>query len=168
MKKILVLVALAFGVNVNAQLQAELNIGFPTGDYTELYEFEAEFKFNYVLPIGDEVKLGPSIGGSMYVGKKYENMITTAIGIEDRYDPLFVFPVALSGQYTLSETVVFGLQFGYGFIVSDIDETSGGFYYRPSIGYLLAENIAVQLLYSNVNSNDANLSHFGLGFMISR
>lgn len=167
--RILILFALIANLCVSAQTQTELNIGFPTGDSSNIYSMGVDIRGNYMFSITDELTVGPSLGVLLYIGKKYDDSILLA-STKERYNALLCFPLAVRGEYTFSESFVTGLGIGYAycFDVEEGDIGANGFYIRPSLGYLITERLVAQASYSSISSNGAAVSHFGLGLVFSK
>lgn len=165
-KRILILFAVIASLYINAQTQSELNVGFPTGDTKETIRFGAGYKFNYMFPLTEEFKLGPSWGLMLYLEKDYEYFINT-VSYTTEGDPFLVSPIAASGEYTFSERFVVGLDLGVAFYL-DTDKGRRGFYYRPTLGYLITEKFVVQVSYSVITQEVTDVSHFGVGLVFSK
>lgn len=155
-KRILILFALVASLCANAQVQTEINVGLPTGDAADIISFGVDVRANYMFPVTDEFKLGPSVGLLFYVGK------------EDSDDGEIYLPVSLRGEYTFSERFVTGLDVGYAFRFSLEEEGGNGVYFKPTFGYLITERFAAQVSYSVISADGGSLSHFGLGFVFSK
>jgi len=165
MKKVLVLFALIAAFYGNAQTQTELNVGLPTGDSADFVSLGIGLKANYMFPVTDEIKVGPSAGILVYFGKDQEQTIGSQTYTVE-VDPFSYVPLAAAGEYTIDERFVLGLDLGYA--LSFGEDREGGFYYRPNFGYLITEKFTAQLAYSAISANGGTISHFGLGLVFSK
>ncbi|CAL2084464.1 OMP_b-brl domain-containing protein [Tenacibaculum sp. 190524A05c] len=159
MKKFLLTIAMvAFGFAANAQdgeFNAGVNLGLPTGDVSDAYSFAVSAEVNYLFSVSDDFKVGPSLGFANFFGKDVGGVTV---------DSASFLPLAAAGRFAVSEEFTLGADLGYGIGISP-DGNDGGFYYRPMVGYNIAENIMLQATYSGVSVNGGTFSNIGLGVM---
>lgn len=164
MKKKLLFIVLLASLCITAQTQIELNVAFPTGDTADNVKIGGDFKVNYMFPVTDELKVGPSLGLSFFL----EETIKDAFGIDSERDGFFYLPLTARGEYTFSEMFVGGLHLGYAVFVGEDGAGEGGLYYRPTLGYLITEKISVNVSYTGINQDGGTFSHFGVGLSFSK
>lgn len=140
----------------NAQFNAGVNIGIPTGDLEPLTSFVYGAEVNYMFEVSEDFQAGPSISFMNYSGK--------SVGGVSLGDASFL-PIAAAGRYNASESFVLGADLGYGIGVNS--GNNGGFYYRPMVGYNISDKIMVQVHYSGVSNNGANANNIGAGVMFA-
>ncbi|OAD46144.1 outer membrane beta-barrel protein [Polaribacter atrinae] len=167
MKKLLVIAALAFaglGV-VNAQegsFNGGVNVGFPTGDTSDVSSFAMSVEANYLFDVSETFKVGPSISYLHYFGKDIE---INGFGTIEVKDSGFL-PVAAAARFVASEKFSVGADLGYGIGISPSGQ-EGAFYYRPMIGYSVSENVMLQATYTGMSKNSNTVSNFGVGAMFA-
>ncbi len=157
MQRLLLFIILLTSIYSTAQIQTELNVAIPTGDTADFIKIGGDFKVNYMYPITDEFKVGPSLGLSLFLEESSEDL---GIGVSEE-DGFFFLPLTVRGEYTFLEMFVTGLHLGYALYLGESGE--GGFYYRPSIGYLITEKLTLQASYNGVSQDGGAFSYFGLG-----
>ena len=159
MKKLVFLAAFIFSFNLaNAQLgegtrwlKAGVNFGLPVGDAADVSSFVLGLDLKYQFLDAESFAVGVSTGYSHYFGKE-EN------GFE--YSDAGIIPAALLLRYYPTKNFFLGGDVGYGFFTEG-DET-GGFYYRPEIGY---HNLRwnIYAFYQGVSSDGISPAAVGIG-----
>jgi len=138
---------------VNAQqgtLNGGFNIGLPTGDTSNVSSFTIGGELNYMIPVAENVTLGPSVQYSYYAGK-------------DDFDGISVLPISGAVRFNISEMFVLGANLGYAVGLSDgID---GGFYYRPVLGYKIGDTTQLNLSYSGITNDGLEINNVAIGVM---
>lgn len=138
MKKIIVLALALVSFTVSkAQvgegtnwLKAGIHAGIPVGDMSEVSSFALGLDLKYQFLNAESFAIGVSTGFTNYFGKT-EGLI--------EYNDLGVIPVAGLFRFYPTENFFLGTDVGYAFLTEEVVTTdgssSGGFYYRPEIGY---------------------------------
>ncbi|WP_299104416.1 outer membrane beta-barrel protein [uncultured Tenacibaculum sp.] len=151
MKKLLLVIAMvAIGLTAHAQdgtFNVGANIGLPSADADTAYDFAFSLEANYLFEVSDEFKVGPSLSYAHYFG--------------DINDASFL-PIDAAARFDASEKIVIGLNLGYAVGLSP-NGNDGGFHYRPSVGYNIAENTTIQASYSGVSVEGGTFANIGLG-----
>ncbi|MGK0324892.1 MAG: hypothetical protein ACJA2M_000633 [Polaribacter sp.] len=165
MKKLLFIAVVALlGLgNVNAQngnFNAGVNIGFPTGDISDLSTLAISAEANYLFEISDQFKVGPSISYLHYIGK--ENILGTGFDADD----ISFLPIAAAARFAASEKFTLGADLGYGIGISP-EDIEGSFYYRPMIGYNISNKVMLQATYTAMSKEGSTISNFGIGAMFA-
>ncbi len=126
MKKLLIIAMfiLMSSITYGQGFKAGLSVGIPTGDVSDVYNFEFAADVAYMFGVADRFSVGPMLG--------YINFFPES---QDGFDPdngQFL-PVAASGRFGINDSFFLGADLGYG--IGLTDGLDGGFYYRPQIGY---------------------------------
>jgi hypothetical protein len=115
-------------------------IGLPIGDASDISSFtiggevQGEVKFN------ESASFIATTGYTHFIGKDFG-------GIKLNYG---VVPILVGARYYPSENFFLGGQVGYGFFTGDA--SSGGFAYKPQVGYD-AGTVQIALSYNGVSKN---------------
>ena len=154
MKKGIILL-IAFGLSFySANAQGEFkfglgpNIGLPIGDAGDISSFtigaevQGEYKFS------EKASGIATTGYTHFIGKDY-------FGVKLSYGAV---PILVGARVYPSEQFFIGGQIGYGFFTGDA--SSGGFAYKPQVGYN-ASNVQIGLSY-NAISNDGTIGWIAL------
>ncbi|OUR99011.1 hypothetical protein A9Q86_13150 [Flavobacteriales bacterium 33_180_T64] len=145
MKKLILLAAIAvFGLtNVSAQnFSAGVNVGLPIGDAGDLYSFNVGLDVNALWEVSDDFQAGIASG--------YSHLFGDEINGFDVDDFQYV-PLAGAVRFNISDVFQIGTDVGYAIAVSDGD---GGFYYRPMIGYDVAENTQINVSLRSISEEE--------------
>lgn len=157
MKKLLLVIAMvAIGLTAHAQdgtFNVGANIGLPSADADTGYDFAISLEANYLFEVSDEFKVGPSLSYAHYFGG--------SVGSVNFSDASFL-PIDAAARFDASEKIVIGLNLGYAVGLSP-NGNDGGFHYRPSVGYNIAENTTIQASYSGVSVEGGTFANIGLG-----
>lgn len=157
MKKLFLIIAIAFGLSINAQ-EGEFNLGanfgLPVGDFSNTHSFALSVEANYLFNISDDFSVGPSASFVNYFGKEENNL-----GFGD----IQFLPLAAAGRFAVSDEFTLGADLGYGIGINT--GNNGGFYYRPMLAYNISDDISLQASYSGISNNGQNISNIGLGVM---
>ncbi|AUC17033.1 hypothetical protein BTO06_06645 [Tenacibaculum sp. SZ-18] len=166
MKKFLLAIAIvAFGFTANAQdgeLNAGVNLGFPVGDSSDGYSFVIGAEVNYLFPVSDDFKVGPSLGFVNYFGQDVDVPGFGTVSLED----VSFLPIAAAGRFAVSEKFTLGADLGYGIGLSP-EGIESGFYYRPMVGYNISEKIMLQATFSGISVTGGSFSNLGVGAMFA-
>ncbi|MCI2228372.1 outer membrane beta-barrel protein [Polaribacter sp. MSW13] len=136
------------------------NLGFPTGDMSDISSFAISVEANYLFNLSDEFKVGPSVSYLHYFGKN--DILGTGI---DANDTSFL-PIAAAGRYAASEKFTIGADLGYGIGISPNGQ-EGAFYYRPMVGYAISDKVMLQASYTGMSKDGFTISNFGFGAMFA-
>ncbi len=144
-KNILTVLALsAFGF-ANAQqgaFKAGIHLGLPIGDAGDVYSFNRGVDAAYLWEVADKFQAGVTTGYSYYAGKAVTttipgytigSFVIPATSTSSKFNGAYI-PVAATGQYSFSDNLFGGLDFGYALYAGDGDG-KGGVYYQPKVGY---------------------------------
>lgn len=160
MKKFLLTIAVvAFGFVANAQdgqFNAGVNLGLPVGDADTVSSFVLGAEVNYLFSVSDDFEVGPSVSFVNFFGKDFGGV---------SQDASFL-PIAAAGRFSISDEFTLGADLGYGIGLSPSGIDSG-FYYRPMVGYNVADNIMIQATYSGISVTGATWANIGLGVMFA-
>lgn len=154
MKKTLLIAAILFTAFINANAQGEFkfglgpNIGLPIGDAADISSFTIGAEVQGELKFSEKASGIATTGYTHFIGKDY-------FGIKLSYGAI---PILVGGRVYPSEQFFIGGQIGYGFFTGDA--SSGGFAYKPHVGYN-ASNLQIGLSY-NAISNDGTISWIAL------
>ncbi len=132
MKKVILLVLAITSFSIaNAQvgegtnwLKIGVHGGVPVGDVSDVSNFALGFDLKYQFLNAESFAVGISTGYTNYFGET-EGLI--------EYSDFGIIPLAGLFRYYPTENFFLGADLGYGFLTEG-DET-GGFYYRPEVGY---------------------------------
>ncbi len=144
MKKILFFAAFAvFGLlSVNAQgnLNAGVNVGLITGDFSDGYSLNIALDLSYLWEVSDHVDAGLATGYSHSLGKDVNGF---------DIDDVSFLPIAAAGRFDISDKFSVGADLGYAVGINEGND--GGFYYAPRAQYGVSETIDVVLAYRGVS-----------------
>lgn len=129
----------AFRVGVNA--------GLPMGDADDAASFRAGADLAYMVGLMDIVQVGPMVGYTHFFG-------------EDGVDDFQYLPIAASGRLGLPSSFVGGFDLGYALGLGD--DSDGGLYWRPSVGFRFF-NFGLMLSYEGISSDDIDVSSINVG-----
>jgi hypothetical protein len=138
----------------------EFNIGFPTGDLSDDLSVEFNAKTGYLWRVSPQFDLGPALGFSYVSTKSNTN---SGFGF---LDDLQIYTIGAAARYGISQKVDIGADLGYGHLRGLIDGSSGsgGFYFRPLIGFRLGGGFMInggyQSVLFNKNGENYNLDSF--------
>ncbi len=154
MKKLLLIAVLAL-ISFSAAhsqtsttgLRVGVNAGIPMGDVDDASSFKIGADLAYMISLMDIVQVGPMVGYSHYFGK-------------DNLDDFQYLPIAASGRLGLPSSLVGGFDLGYA--VGLGDESDGGLYWRPSLGFRLF-NVGLIVSYEGISDDAIDVSSLNLG-----
>lgn len=154
MKKLLLIAVLALFSFDAAHSQTGMtgirlgvNAGIPVGDVDDAASFKAGADVAYMISLMDIVQVGPMVGYTHFFGK-------------DEIDDFQYLPIAASGRLGLPSSFVGGFDLGYA--VGLGDDSDGGLYWRPSVGYRFL-NFGLMLSYEGISDNAIDVSSLNLG-----
>lgn len=133
-----------------------VNIGIPTGDAEDFYTFVTGADVNYLWEVSDNFDAGIASGFDIYFGEDTDFF---------EVDNSTLVPIAVAGRLALSDGFTLGADLGYGFFLDD--DSDGGFYYRPLLGYDVGEKSQLTASYRAVTKDGFTFSGLTLGFIFS-
>ncbi|AIY13744.1 outer membrane beta-barrel protein [Cellulophaga baltica] len=167
MKKVFLIAAMAlFGFGVQAQDQDQsgfklgLNVQLPVGDASDVSSFGLGLDAAYMFEVSDQFDLGVATGFSNVFGKTID-----AGEFEIEIDDFQYIPLAAAARYNATEEFSVGADLGYAIGINDGND--GGFYYKPTVGYMLSEGTQLNLSYVGISVNDFTYSTINLGVLFS-
>jgi len=163
MKKVLIIAAVALvGFSVTAQdgLKIGANLGLPVGDAGDVSGFSIGIDAQYMFETAGEFDLGVAAGFTNAFGKTIGD---SAFSIE--IDDIQFLPIAGAARFNASEEVSIGADLGYALGINDGND--GGFYYRPTVGYSISENVEINASYSGISLDGGTWSTINLGALFS-
>lgn len=175
MKKIFITLIAVTMFSTVARAQAGLNIGFSIGFPYENYNgYDFSFAFNgdinYLFEVSPAFDIGIASGYGMATGDSY--YVGPIVGNFDTPDYQYV-PVAVAARFNLTKRLTFGSDIGYAISVSSAkdnfnnDYYSGGFYWRPMVGFNLSERLQLNANYIGISDDFFYYSAFNLGLTIN-
>lgn len=163
MKKVLIMAAFAFiGFSATAQdgLKLGAHLGLPVGDAGDLSGFSVGIDAQYLFETVGDFDLGVAAGFTNAFGKTIgDNSFSIEI------DDIQFLPIAGVARYKASEEFSIGADLGYALGINDGND--GGFYYRPTVGYSISENIEINASYSGISLDGGTWSTINLGALFS-
>ncbi len=161
MKKVVIVAVLALiGFSVNAQdgLKLGANLGLPVGDAGDISGFSIGIDAQYMFETAGDFDLGVAAGFTNAFGKTIGD---DSFSIE--IDDVQFLPLAGVARFNASEEMSVGVDLGYALGISDgID---GGFYYRPTVGYAVSDNVEINASYSGISLDGGTWSTINLGVL---
>jgi len=162
-KSILITVLALTGTAIFGQgFRAGINLGIPTSDAQDLHSFAIGVDLNFLWEVSDNIDVGIASGYSNFFGEEVD---FGSFGIVDVDDAGFL-PLAGAGRIILSEQFVIGAHVGYAIAITP-DDSEGGFYYRPLLGYNLTESTQITVSYSGIETADDSFAALLAGFNFS-
>ena len=162
MKKLMLLAAFAvFGfTNVTAQnFTAGVTAGLPIGDFGDFYTFNVGLDLNYMWEVSDSFEAGVASGFNQSFGDEQSFTFLGTTVTSDVEDFQYI-PLAAAGRFNASDDFQVGADLGYAIAVGDGD---GGFYYRPMVGYNVAENTQITVSYRGISVDGGSFSTVNAG-----
>lgn len=157
MKKIILMLGLAFlGFNsVYGQgFKLGVNAGIPVGDVEEFSTFQLGFDAAYLYPVSELFSVGALAGYSRYFG---DEISSPAGNVE--VDDFSFLPIAATARFGFSDFLFVGGDLGYAI---GLNESDGGIYYRPKVGYGLGP-LAIIASFSGISVDGGDVSSVNLG-----
>lgn len=157
-KSILVIAILAISfISANAQSDFKFGlgptIGLPVGDAGDISSLTVGVEIQGELKFSDKASGVATSGYTHFIGKDFG-------GFKLSYGAV---PILVGARVYPSENFYIGAQIGYGFFTGDA--SSGGFAYRPQVGYSTG-NVQLGLSYNGI-SNDGTISWLALSAIFS-
>ncbi len=151
MKKLLLVAILALFSFNQSYAQGDLKLGIhggvPVGDIDDTSNFQISADVAYLFNFMGLLEAGPLVGYMHFFA-------------EDGFDDVQYLPVAASGRLGLPQSFFAGLDLGYAIAVDDNSE--GGFYFRPQIGYTFL-NFGLVFSYSGISDDNIDIGSLNLG-----
>ncbi|MEO9511736.1 MAG: hypothetical protein ABJN84_02985 [Flavobacteriaceae bacterium] len=164
MKKtfLLSIIMLAFCFVTIAQdrtnFKAGFNAGIPVGDFSEAFAFSVGVDVAYHYGVSELIDLGAATGYINIFG----DTVNTIGEIEAEFEDYSFMPVAASLRIYPTYHFKFGADVGYA--VATANDSEGGLYYRPVIGYNITGNTELNVSYMAID-NDGTLAVATLGLL---
>jgi len=161
MKKVVLVVALALiGCSLQAQdgLKLGANLGLPVGDAGDVSSFSIGLDAQFMFETAGEFDLGVATGFTNAFGKTIGDG-AFSVEIED----VQFLPLAGVARYNASEEMSIGVDLGYALGISDGND--GGFYYRPTVGYAISDNVEINASYTGISLDGGTWSTINLGVL---
>jgi hypothetical protein len=150
---------LSFGL---LSAQQGFKIGFhgslPVGDNQEITSLALGVETGYMFALGEVVDLGATIGFINGFPEKYNQ----EPGVPDLPHVQFL-PIAASVRIWPSNSLSFGGEVGTALGINDGND--GGFYYRPTLGYLLGAQTEINLSYTGISIDNGEWATINLGIL---
>lgn len=142
-------------ISANAQFKFGIGptIGLPIGDAGDISSLTIGVELQGELKFSDKASGVATTGYTHFIGKDFG-------GFKLSYGAI---PILVGGRVYPSENFFIGAQIGYGFFTGDA--SSGGFAYRPQVGYNTS-NVQLGLSYNGI-SNDGTISWLALSAIFS-
>ena len=159
MKKTFLVIAILAVSFISANAQSEFKfglgptIGLPIGDAGDISSLTIGVEIQGELKFSEKASGVATSGYTHFIGKDFG-------GFKLSYGAV---PILVGGRVYPSENFYIGGQIGYGFFTGDA--SSGGFAYRPQVGYNTG-NIQLGLSYNGI-SNDGTISWLALSAIFS-
>ena len=150
-------IAIAFTANAQFTPNLVLTAGLPVGDVEESTSFALSADLYFMKPVNESFDIGVTTGYTIYLGKDYNNGV-----IEYEADNASYLPLAGAFRFGLSEDFSIGADLGYAFGLSD--NTDGGFYYKPVVGFNIGDSSQLMLSYQGISEDGFTPNYIGLGF----
>jgi hypothetical protein len=129
--------------------RAGVNIGIPTSDTQDLHSFVLGVDLNFLWEVSANMNFGIAAGYSNFFGEEVD---FGSFGIVDIDDAGFL-TLAGAGRLILSDQFVIGADVGYALAITP-DDSEGGFYYMPNLGYNLSEVSQITVSYRHIETDD--------------
>ncbi|MBD0824256.1 outer membrane beta-barrel protein [Aestuariibaculum marinum] len=152
-------------LSLNAQegFKFEANVGVPLADSGDFYSFALQGNFYYSWQVSDKIYIGPTIGIIYLFEEDFPESFDSL--------PAFYIPIAASGRVKLNTNWAAGFDLGYAidgnlgtYFGSAFEEDStGGIYLRPVIGYYFKEKLALIASYAHINQKHYKAASLSLG-----
>jgi len=171
MKKYLLSIIAGLTLSVFTYAQSGLNIGasfgFPYESYSGYdYSFAFTGDINYLFEVSSAFDLGIASGYGQALGRDF--YVGPIVGSFQTPDYQYV-PVALAGRIHANQRLTFGADIGYGISVTSAKDVfnnkyyTGGFYWRPMVGFNINEKLQLNFNYVGISDDYFYYSCFNLG-----
>lgn len=164
MKKLSLAIVLSFiGISAFSQgFRAGLNVGLPSGDAEELHSFSLGLDINFFWQVTNTLDVGVATGYSNFFGEEVD---FGSFGTVDVEDAGFI-PLAGAARLYLSYKFIVGADLGYAIAITP-DDSEGGYYYRPMLGYDISDSTQITVSYSGIEADDGSFAAILAGFNLS-
>ena len=141
--------AFAFANAQDSTMKVGAHLGLPTGDTKEVSNLNLGADFTYLWSVSKDFKAGFNTGVTAYLPK-------------EQGDTAIFLPINAAAEYSFSENIFVGLDFGYaiGLAPSGVD---GGLLYLPKVGYQ-TEKFDITLGYKGISRDGSAVNSINLGF----
>ena len=163
MKKLFLCAAIAvFSVSA---MQAQTfkiggTVGLPVADASDLSTFVLGIDaYYYFTDIDAFIEIGATAGFRNFFGKDFEFFGET-ISVDDAQ----FLPIAAAGRVKIFGLLSGGLDIGYAVGINSGND--GGFYFRPVVGFDIADTIELNASYESISNNGVTLGNLNIGVLI--
>lgn len=130
----------------------------PVGDNQDVVSLVAGVDAGYMYALGEMIDVGAAVGFINGFPEKYNQ----ELGAEDLPHVQFL-PLAASIRFWPSNSLSIGGDAGTALGINEGNE--GGFYYKPTIGYLMGAQTEVSLSYTGISVEEADWATINLGLL---
>lgn len=130
----------------------------PIGDNKDVTSLAAGIDLGYMHALGEMLDMGVAVGFINGFPEKYDQ----ELGAPDLPHVQFL-PLAGSVRFWPSNSLSIGGDTGIALGINDGND--GGFYYKPTIGYLLGAQTEVSLSYVGISVDNADWATINLGIL---
>ena len=166
MKKLLLIGAIALSgasmMNAQSGLKIGAHLGLPIGDIADTTSFNFGVDAAYTWKIAENFDLGVTTGYSHYTGKEYTYEIPFLGTQTVKGEGTGMIPIAATAQYSFGNGPFVGADLGYAFFTGE--NSDGGLYYQPKVGYTFTGKHDVYLGYKGVSLDGITVSSVNLGY----
>lgn len=161
MKKLFLVAAFAligFGVQAQEGFKLGANVGIPVGDAGDITSFSLGLDVAYMFGVSDNFDVGVATGfTNAFVKSELKDL-----GADSAVQFL---PLAAAARFMASEDFSIGADLGYAIGINEGND--GGFYYKPTVGYMVSEATQLNLSYAGVSLEGVSFSSVNLGVLFS-
>ncbi|QWX84685.1 outer membrane beta-barrel protein [Cellulophaga sp. HaHaR_3_176] len=163
MKKLFLVAAFALiGFSVQAQegFKLGVTVQLPVGDASDFSSFGLGLDAAYMFEVSDQFDLGIATGFNNIFGKTFEEQ-----GFEFEVEDAQYIPLAAAARFKATEDFSVGADLGYAIGINEGND--GGFYYKPTVGYMVSEATQLNLSYVGISADGGTFSTINLGVLFS-
>lgn len=157
MKRIVLSLVLivAFSTSVKAQYtpNVAISLGAPVGDINSSISAALSIDGYYMKYLNDSFDVGLTAGYSFYQDKKDGDPNTSSVSF---------LPIAAAFRYKFGAALSVGTDLGYAVGLSD--NTKGGLYYKPVVGYDIGKSGQIMLSFQGISSGSPSPNSIGIGY----
>ncbi len=159
MKKVRLATIVAFcsvlSVTAQGQFSGGVHLGIPSGDASEISNFNYGIDVSYLVEISDVFQAGVTTGYTGFSGKSVDIGDFGSVSLGN-----FGFiPLAGTARYGFSDQIFGAIDLGYGISTNG---GTGGVYYQPKVGYQ-TEMLDIFAFYKGISRDGASIASFGVG-----
>ena len=162
MKKLLLLTALVLLSYSTAQAQTfkiGASAGLPAADAADLSSFVLGADIYYYFTNVDAlIQIGAATGFRNFFGKDVE-IFDVTVSVDDGQ----FLPIAGAGRVKLFGVLSGGADIGYAVGINDGND--GGFYFKPVVGFDIADTIELNVSYESITNDGVTWGNFNFGVL---